>query len=261
VLIVSQWTDGRLGPVSYLVGDLLATGMDDDDAPRFVPTGGGRVDWGGDFYAPAVLIEPDRTLMWGWSWESRPAAATTAAGWAGVLTFPREVGIRRDGRLTSTPAAELTALRRDPALVDEQFSVGAGAPIDVTGLPPYADISVTVVTRGRGWVDVGLLASPEGHRLLVSVRPSTGAVWLARDGWPAVPARDTTVRAYFTPTEGAVPVRILLDGPVVEVFVAGEVTITERVYPRAEDRSALSLASRGADADVGITCWTTALPR
>lgn len=96
--------------VAYLVGDLVADG----DGLRFVPTSGGALDTGPTCYAPQLLALPDRTLLWGWARETgRSADDVAAAGWAGVLTFPRELTVV-DGVLLSHPARELTALRRDP---------------------------------------------------------------------------------------------------------------------------------------------------
>lgn len=60
-----------------------------------MPTTGGMLDHGRDFYAPTTLVEDDRTLLWGgWSWESRTERESVAAGWAGRLTHPREASTR-----------------------------------------------------------------------------------------------------------------------------------------------------------------------
>jgi len=86
--------------VRYLVGD-LSTGP---DGLRFAPTAGGAVDLGPSFYAPQVLCRPDRILIWGWSPEgaARSPAEVAAAGWAGTLTFCRELLLDGD-RLVSRP--------------------------------------------------------------------------------------------------------------------------------------------------------------
>ncbi|MEU1449056.1 hypothetical protein [Streptomyces mirabilis] len=36
-------------------------------------------------------------MLWGWAWEARDADWVNEAGWAGVLTFPREVTLTADG--------------------------------------------------------------------------------------------------------------------------------------------------------------------
>ena len=52
----------------------------------FKATSGGVLDEGPAFYAPQVLAEPDRTLLWGWAWElGRSDQQIAEAGWAGVL--------------------------------------------------------------------------------------------------------------------------------------------------------------------------------
>ncbi len=115
VLLLSLWrlVDGssQLSGVRYLLGDLtLGRGT----GPRFTATSGGSLDCGPTFYAPQVLVEPDRVLLWGWAWEGpeRSAAEITAAGWSGTLTSPRELLIRDDA-VVCRPAAEMVRLRRE----------------------------------------------------------------------------------------------------------------------------------------------------
>ena len=111
VLLISLWpgvggTHQQTG-VRYLVGDLVrhSAGL------RFVPSSGGVLDEGPAFYAPQLMSDGDRTLLWGWSSElGRTEDQIAAAGWAGVLTFPRELYVR-DGILGARPASELAKLR------------------------------------------------------------------------------------------------------------------------------------------------------
>ncbi len=115
VLLVSlwRWVDEthELAGVRYLVGDL----QPDGPGLRFVAASGGVVDHGAAFYAPQVLTDGDRTLLWGWSWEvGRSEDQVRDAGWAGVLTFPRELYLGTDGALGARPARELLGLRRGP---------------------------------------------------------------------------------------------------------------------------------------------------
>lgn len=101
-------SSGRATVVRYLIGDLVASGQ----GLTFKATSGGVLDSGPTFFAPQVLAEPDRTLLWGWAQElGRSTQQIAEAGWAGVLTFPRELYVR-DGGLRSRPATELVGLRR-----------------------------------------------------------------------------------------------------------------------------------------------------
>ncbi len=124
VLLVSlwRWVDGShlLAGVRWLVGDLLPAA---GGAVRFRPERGGVLDDGPAHYAPQVLVDGDRVLLWGWAWElNRTAEQVAQAGWAGVLTFPRELSLA-EGAVVSRPAAELTGLRRG-VVVDQP-----GAPL------------------------------------------------------------------------------------------------------------------------------------
>ena len=138
LLVLSLWRAvedgvGELSGVRYLVGDLEPAGP----GLRFVAASGGVLDEGPAFYAPQLLPDGDRVLLWGWSWElGRTAEQVEAAGWAGVLTCPRELGVV-DGVLTSRPARELEALR-GPALpaagsfVERAFEVLADSAVGLT---------------------------------------------------------------------------------------------------------------------------------
>ena len=134
VLLVSlwRWVDEvhELAGVRYLVGDLQPAGP----GLRFVAASGGVLDHGAAFYAPQVLPDGGRTLLWGWAWEvGRSENQVRDAGWAGVLTFPRELYLEADDALAARPAAELVRLRsapldvRDGRLEGPAFEVRATA--------------------------------------------------------------------------------------------------------------------------------------
>jgi beta-fructofuranosidase len=156
VIIVSLWrsTDGvghDLAGVRYLAGDLVAT----DTGLRFEVEFGGMVDTGPEFYAPQVLVEPDRVLLWGWSWEGpqRTAAQVAEAGWAGLLTFPRELSLSSDG-LVSRPARELVGLRAEELSGDgridaDAFELSSNGPVELVLVDP-AENSREVVASTRG---------------------------------------------------------------------------------------------------------------
>jgi beta-fructofuranosidase len=186
VLLISmwRWVDGAhvLAGVRYLIGDLQRVG----DGLHFAPAVGGVLDDGPSFYAPQLLTIDGRTLLWGWAWELRRSPAQVdAAGWAGVLTFPRELYVR-DGVLGSRPAAELAALR-------------AG---DLDLAQPFTDASFELIATGP--VTLRLLGDDD----------------------------QVVVAAKGTPED---PVRILVDGSMVELFHRGA-SYTTRAYPTALSR-------------------------
>lgn len=235
VLVLSLW-DGDPRAAGYLTGSLQPYG---EGGLRFDARTGGRLDHGRDLYAPAVLQEPERTLMWGWSWESRGQDELDRAGWAGVLTAPRVVDTHPDGTLRVAPAPELRLLRAAEPFVT--------APARIP-LPAAYDLTVTA----HGRTTVRLLRSASGAELTVRLDPDEGTVTLDRGGWPRTRpdgAAPTVVRA-----PGA-QVRILVDGSLLELFVDDRATLTERVYRRPDDVSELVVTGPGE-----VTGWELTPP-
>jgi beta-fructofuranosidase len=54
--------------------------------------------------------------LWGWAWEARVDPCAHEAGWAGVLTLPRELPLADDGSVGRRPARELLTLRGERVL-------------------------------------------------------------------------------------------------------------------------------------------------
>ncbi|MHA7176582.1 glycoside hydrolase family 32 protein [Arthrobacter sp. Sr24] len=187
VLMLSLWNrdDHSLDRVTYLTGELSEGGA----GLKFLPTGGGLIDDGPDFYAPQVVAgtaEEPRTLMWAWSWEkSRNDADILASGWAGVLTYARVLSFR-DGALRSEPVAEVNTLRNGVISADtDSFTVPTSArAFDVT-----ADSAVELVLVDGGQERV--VAAIAAGRILVD----GSLVEIFADGGTA-----RTVRAYPTAT-------------------------------------------------------------
>lgn len=135
ILMVSIWdTEGGFGSrprVGYVIGSLE---IGEAGRPEFSGRAAGLVDLGASFYAPQAVQadDPERVLVWGWAQERRPQEESDAAGWSGLLTFPRELRVHGD-EIELAPARELEALRAgsaDPASLPDQAEVvlaGSGA--------------------------------------------------------------------------------------------------------------------------------------
>ncbi len=138
VLLISLWrwehNTHQLAGVRYLLGDLVSEG----GGLRFEAASGGVLDEGPAFYAPQAMQDGPRVLLWGWAWElDRSHEQVVDAGWAGALTFPRELYLR-EGRLASRPAAELTGLRSGAlewtsgvGLAEPAFELAAVGPVEL----------------------------------------------------------------------------------------------------------------------------------
>jgi beta-fructofuranosidase len=200
VLLVSLWRPAdathELAGVRYLLGDLVAQGR----GWRFNATSGGLIDDGPAFYAPQVLAEPDRTLLWGWAWElGRSAQQVAEAGWAGVLTFPRELYLR-DGVLGVRPATELTTLRSERLVLQQgqpfqaqAFELVASGPVVLRLTKGASDVLVlsaegTATEPARILVDGSIVEIfQRGTSHTTRVYPTADSNWVV-DG--------TTVTAY-----------------------------------------------------------------
>lgn len=197
VLIVSLWRwrvdTHELAGVRYLLGELQTAGT----GLRFRATSGGEIDDGPACYAPQVLSVGDRTLLWGWAWEvGRSDAQIQAAGWAGVLTFPRELSIR-DGVLRSQPATELAGLRQGQLtwqpgqpITAPAFEIRATGPVRlrmVDGAPAESIIEMTGSAElpAQIFVDGSIIESFVDGRVSTNrAYPSAASSWFV-DAAPA----------------------------------------------------------------------------
>lgn len=146
---------GGAGGAGYLLGSLYpgVAGL-----PVFDPASGGKPDRGTDFYAPQLLAHGDRALLWGSSHELEDSAGrrgrsqeeTDRAGWAGILTFPRQLSVH-GGAISLEPAPELLAYR------GAHLRHGAAGTL---ALPSQAEARVT---GGEGTIRL-VLSSPGGRR-------------------------------------------------------------------------------------------------
>ncbi len=208
VLLLSRWghpsTHERSTlQVDYLVGDLVDG---PDGAPRFAPTAGGQVDIGPDFYAPQAVVDAEggRVLLWGWSWEGqqRSQEQTDAQGWAGALTFPRE--LRLDGEeLRSAPVPELRALRAEALPleaaddVDVPGATGAGGTVELLlETPARAEV------RTRGAVTVEILGVDGTAREVLSVDDGPATLFLDASLLEHLPDAVSPCTLRFYPADG-----------------------------------------------------------
>lgn len=188
VLLLSCWQAGNLAS-SYLIGDLEPAG----DGLRFVARAGGPVDESPAFYAPQVMHTGERVLVWGWAREiNRSDEDLLGAGWAGALTFPRELSIDGD-RLVSTPATELESLRAgdlpaDQPITERSFELRSDAGL----ILELADDGTRVVVDQPGAVRVLVDGSvieifPDGGTpSTVRAYPTRTSTWRVRSGAGAV---------------------------------------------------------------------------
>lgn len=229
LMMFSLWLSGDAHEHANGVGHLVGSLTEDPatELPVFTPRGGGKSDLGRDFYAPQIVALKDRALLWGWANEGpgrdgrrgRNQDEIDAAGWAGVLTFPRELSVV-DGALAVSPAPEINAYRGAPTA-----SQAGGSVV----LPPFAEALVTAGEVGSAG-GAGAGGGDTAVELL-----------LVADG-----SRQTVFSGTIEPGE---ELRVFVDASLVEVYRAGSVATTLRAYPAAGEEWQLLLPA-GATAEV-----------
>lgn len=253
-------------------GELLYTGYFNGafQNEQFQPESLHILDYGGHFYAPQVLREENgRYLLWGWLWEGRPKEEAIKAGWAGVMTLPRELALRPDGKLSITPAAQLQLLRRrhwhfqDMHLTaGEEITIpeAAGDTLEIEAAFKPADgakfgLKVRCTPDGaeETWILCDLV-----HEFITIKREKSS---LNPDVYHDLPpARQVVRNAPLPKTDGRLlHLRVFVDRSVIEVFVNDEITLSSRIYPTRPDSLYVRLFAGNAAAAVpSLDIWQMA---
>ncbi|WP_407696946.1 glycoside hydrolase family 32 protein [Streptomyces dysideae] len=231
-LLLGAW-DPELGPRRTVV----YPGREQDG--RFLPDAPALLDHGPDFYAPALLPAPDgRWLLWGWSWEARDAACVREAGWAGLLTLPREVTLAEDGSVRQRPAAELLALRDERALTAAGETAGTA---ELGTVRSSFDLTARLEPRAAGTAGgLRLVTSADGAEYLdISIDAAAGELVVDRDHASLDPrAHGGTYRLPCPEARAAsgapVELRLVVDRSVAELYLPSGRTLTLRFYPTGD---------------------------
>ncbi|MCZ2491305.1 glycoside hydrolase family 32 protein [Dellaglioa carnosa] len=182
-----------------------------------------ELDFGHDFYATQSMLTPDgRRIAFGWMdmWES--PMPEQQDGWAGALTFPRELKMKA-GKLLMTPVKEIEKLRKK-VLLDvvnpEQNTISFKAPTK----------SFEYLANFDGKNDVVVKVQDSERKLLLELnyRSETGKVTLQK-------YNDDLLRETNITVSGQMDIHLLMDNSSAELFVNnGEACFSERIYDEKE---------------------------
>jgi len=230
------------------------------DGRRFTPEVRGEVDPGGSLYAPQAFLDASgRRVLFGWLWERRSRRAASRAGWAGVMSLPRVLTLRPDGRLDFAPAAEVEQLRRRAARMGP-LEIPAGEALLLRGMSGDCMEIAAELAGGRAKrFGLKVRCSRRGteQTLIVCDR---GAGTLAIDTTrssrsPAVQTGVGAARLRLGRGE-TLKLRVFLDASVVEVFANGHTCLTGRVYPAGKNSTGAAVfADGGAATAVSLEVW------
>lgn len=182
VLVVSAWSAAGPDNEAYAIGDLVDG--------RFVAESWHRLSHGPSSYAGSVFIDADGhpgLMHW-----MRGVSGDTKQ-WVGAHTLPQRLEL--DGaRLRVRPHPAVTSARVGPAVPLGEVGAEVGDPCDVEWTVQGGRAGLTVATPG---LDLVVLDADAG-RLTIRVGDSS----------------------WQMPLGGSADIRVLLDGPTLEVFTA-----------------------------------------
>lgn len=208
---------------------IWTTGRYDKQAHTYTPEHQGVLDHGA-YYAPKSFRTPDgRRILWGWIQERRPEAEYAAAGWAGVMSFPRELTLGPTGQLQMRTAREVETLRG----AVERITVDTEKPFrrKLAGLQYELQLPLSMLSHGVATA-----------RLLNESKP----VWELTVDIPANQVRSGEAQFPLPSHPWPHPsLRLLLDGSVIEAFIGSREALTSRVYTLNPDNTELEVTYSG----------------
>ncbi len=258
LLVASIWDNRRVQTLSYAAG-FLGTYREG----RFTVEHEEILDSGGHFYAPQTMRDArGRRLMWGWLWEGRGPEAIVAAGWSGVMSLPRVLSLRPDGRLGVEPVPELELLRGDATEI-EPVELPAAAVVWLPGMVgDCIELMIELELGDAATVEVMVRASPGREEETVIRYDRAGRQIMIDSARSSLDTpSDREARAASLPLGAGETLRlhVFVDRSVIEVFANGVVAIADRIYPTRDDSTGVGLLAWGGNARVrSATGWTLA---
>ncbi len=203
------------------------------------------------FYAAKTLLDgAGRRICFGFLSSRRQADDASPWSWGGVLALPRQLNMDAGGRLFAGPVAEVLHLRKQRLPLElhpwlgnwslegetlcgrSQSSPGAAAVL-LGVLPAQAEVCLTLDLSSGMAASVLLACSPDGEQgYRVEINPALRRLALLRLT-PGTLGEPLLLETVDLPQDlpPAAEVRIFVDGSALEVFLAGRVSLSTRIYP------------------------------
>jgi len=206
----------------------------------------GRYDLGAYAYAAQTLEDPlyQRTLLWTWIKEGRRGSARREAGWAGVISLPKECNIDENYRLQVSPARELQSLRREQRTVQPQSLTPASENPFAGFEGDCLEIEMDFAVEGQAVFEWLVRCTPDRVEYTL-IRYDSTEMRLTMDATHS--SLDTACdRQSFQGSlepdrDGSVRLRLFVDRSVLELLIENTPSITQRVYPTRADSTGVAL--------------------
>lgn len=228
---------------------------------RFVPDTSHKLDHGDVyFYAPqSFTTRQGRRIMFGWISEGRSAAEQHAAGWAGVMSLPRELVLNEQGQVAMRPVEELALLRAAHIQRREQ-TVPADGRLQLPELRGDAlELLVELQPGAHGGCGLVLRCAPDGsEETLITYWPEIGQLVVDRSHSSLDSEVVTSAHSAPLTLKPGEPLqlRVFLDRSVLEIFANDRAAITTRIYPsRPDSHHVALLAHKNAARLIALDAW------
>ncbi len=210
-----------------------------------------ELDRGFDFYAPQVMVQEDRYLMWGWMGipEEENLHPCTEDGWVFSLTVPRELSLK-DGHIYQRPARELENLRMEGHISRIKAQDVAEYAMEME-LPKRSDINLACQLGEARELRLSLCYGAESLQLIYDREKQVMAI--DRSG---MKLGGKGIRCFKLAAKDTLQLQILADTSAVEIFFQqGREAAALFVYPEAEVKPQLKLEADGKIKSLEGTCW------
>ena len=210
----------------------------DEQEMKFHPDRSGIVDNGTYYAAKTQLDAQGRRILWGWIGEARAVAEYKAAGWAGMMSLPREVGVGDNGQLMMEVSREVEALRRQERKLLPGNNVASQ--LEHFIIAKATGEMLAKLERGREPFTIDLVGALPGGPMsipLVTLEYSPNA--------PEQITMDGKQISIQGSKEEQLELHAYFDGSVAEVFLQRSVAYTKRFYYRGSVAPDIRLVLKG----------------
>ncbi|MBN1565617.1 MAG: glycoside hydrolase family 32 protein [Anaerolineae bacterium] len=217
-----------------------------------------KMDYGDvAFYAPQTFQDAQgRRIMFAWLVEQRSLEVQNANGWAGVMSLPRILTPRADGKVGVAPAPELAQLRGEHFQIDEMTltpdtpNVLGAIPATIPGdsLELVAEFAVQVAAESATQLVLAVrcaLAGEEKTTLTYNFATQILTIDRAQSSLADDVNRSALRGIVELLPDQRLRLHLFLDHSVLEVFANDWACFTTRIYPTRPDSLGLSLSVVG----------------
>ena len=213
----------------YAIGNL------DINKPEFCFNEFHEIDFGLDFYAPQTVKTLDgKIIMLGWmqTWERNYPTEDMKHGWAGALTLPRELSVKK-GKLVQKPANELRAYRENNVNIMD---------IDIDGrtifegvIGDQIELDLVVDMKKSHSFKMELFKSKNESVDLIYTRAKSSFTFSRANTNTSISGLEdhqVESRTFTVESDGKIRLQVFLDVSTVEVFINdGQYVCSNTVFP------------------------------